>query len=113
MGLSATEAIKRLGISRTAYYKHLKSLQVKGYIGFAGDYPQNPQFENYPDSLMLTCDWLGIRIIKNGYMGKNRLSMTHLKRYLSFIGIAQINCYIIIKLSAHKGGIINLLPCFK
>lgn len=59
MGLSATQAIKRLGISRTAYYKHLKSLQEKGYIGHAGDYPQNPQFEDYPDSLMLTCDWLG------------------------------------------------------
>lgn len=45
-------------------------------------------------------------------MGKNRLSMTHLKCYLSFIGIAQINHYIIIKLSAHKGGSIQLLPCF-
>ena len=71
MGLSATEAIKKLGISRTAYYKHLKSLRVKGYIGLAGDYPQNPQFDNYPDSLMLTCDWLGHQNYKEWLHGKD------------------------------------------
>ena len=64
MGLPAGQAIKKLGISKTAYYKHLKSLQAKGYINFVGDYPQNPQYANNPESLMLTCDWLGYKNYK-------------------------------------------------
>ena len=70
MGLSGTQAIKKLGISRTAYYKHLKALQEKGYIDFVGNYPQNPQFANNPESLMLTCDWLGHRNYKEWLHGQ-------------------------------------------
>ena len=69
MGLSATEAIKRLGISKTAYYKHLKSLQAKGYIGKVGEFPQNPQYEDSPESLMLTCEWLGYESYKEWLHG--------------------------------------------
>lgn len=59
LGLRPSELLKKIKVSKGAFYNYRNALIEKGYLSKHEDIPNNPYSGDHPEDYMITCDWLG------------------------------------------------------